>query len=44
LELTSPLIKIRGRRGRDCMVVGFTTNYAISVHHHWRCEKTNPHM
>ena len=34
LEQSSPLIKIRGRRGRDCMVVGFTTIYAISVHHY----------
>ena len=24
----------RDRRGRDCMTVGFTTTYAISVHHH----------
>jgi hypothetical protein len=24
----------RGRRGRDCMVVGFTTTYAINVYHH----------
>jgi len=23
-----------GRRGRDRMVVGFTTTYAISVYHH----------
>ena len=29
---------IRGHRGRDCMVVGFTTIYAISVYHHWCCE------
>ena len=27
-----------GRRGRDCMVVGFTTIYAISTYHHYRCE------
>ena len=27
----------RGRRGRDRMVVGFTTTYAISVYHHWWC-------
>jgi hypothetical protein len=27
-----------GRRGRDCMVVGFTTTYAISTYHHWKCE------
>jgi len=28
----------RGRRGRDRMVVGFTTTYAISAYHHWSCE------
>ena len=28
----------RGRRGRDRMVVGFKTTYAISVYHHWCCE------
>ena len=27
-----------GRRGRDSMVVGFTTTYAISAYHHWWCE------
>ena len=26
------------RRGRDRMVVGFTTTYAISAYHHERCE------
>jgi hypothetical protein len=26
------------RRGRDRIVVGFTTTYAISVYHHWCCE------
>jgi len=26
------------RRGRDRMVVGFTTTYAISAYHHWCCE------
>jgi hypothetical protein len=26
------------RRGRDRMVVWFTTIYAISVYHHWCCE------
>ena len=24
-----------GSRGRDRMVVGFTTTYAISAYHHW---------
>ena len=28
----------RGSRGRDCMAVGFTTTYAISAYHHYRCE------
>jgi len=28
----------RDRRGRDCMVVGYTTTYAISSYHHWCCE------
>jgi len=27
-----------GHRGRDRMVVGFTTTYAISTYHHYRCE------
>jgi translation initiation factor IF-1 len=27
----------KGRRGRDRMVVGFTTTYAISDYHHLRC-------
>jgi len=26
---------MRGRRGRDRMVVGFTTTYAMSDYHHW---------
>jgi len=29
---------LMGRRGRDCMVIGFTTTYAISAYHHWCCE------
>ena len=28
----------QGRRGRDRMVVGFITTYAISAYHHWCCE------
>jgi hypothetical protein len=28
----------RGRRGRDRMVVEFTTTYAISAYHNWWCE------
>jgi len=31
-------IKGRGSHGRDRMVVGFTTTYAISAYHHWCCE------
>jgi hypothetical protein len=29
---------LRGHRGRDRMVVGFTTTYAISAYHHSCCE------
>ena len=29
---------LKGRRGRDRMVVGFTTTYAISAYHYWCCE------
>ena len=29
---------IRGRRGCDRMVVGFTTTYAIGAYHHWCLE------
>jgi hypothetical protein len=28
------LFQCNGRRGRDRMVVGFTTTYAISAYHH----------
>ena len=28
----------RRRRGRDRMVVGFTTTFAISAYHHKKCE------
>ena len=28
----------RDHHDRDCMVVGFTTTYAISAYHHWCCE------
>ena len=31
-------IYIEGRRGRDRIVVGFTTSYGISAYHHQRCE------
>jgi hypothetical protein len=29
--------RIQGRRGRNRMVVGFTTIYAIGSYHHWCC-------
>jgi len=29
-----PIVIKRGRHGRDCMVVGFLTTYAISAYHH----------
>jgi len=32
------IIQTRGRRGRDCMVVGLTTNCAIGDYHHYSCE------
>jgi hypothetical protein len=31
-----------GDRGRDCMVTGFITTYAISAYHHWCCEFESP--
>jgi hypothetical protein len=31
-------IHTTGRRGRDCLVVGFTATYAISAYHHWCCQ------
>ena len=27
----------RGRRGRELIIVGFTTKYAIGAYHHWCC-------
>jgi hypothetical protein len=35
---SSSTVKLIGRRGRDCMVVAFTTIYAISAYHLWCCE------
>jgi hypothetical protein len=32
------LYVLKGHRGRDRMVVGLTTTYAISVYHRWCCE------
>ena len=29
---------LRGHRGRDCMVVGFTATYVISVYNQWCCD------
>ena len=43
-DMTSHVIEnkitntIRGRRGRDRMIVGFTTTCAISACHHYSCE------
>jgi len=34
LSKTAFTIETRGRRGRDRMVVGFTTTYPISAYHH----------
>jgi hypothetical protein len=34
LFLSALLLEIRSRRGRDCMVVEFTTVCLISVYHH----------
>ena len=31
-------VDTRSSRGRDRMVVGFTTTYAMSAYHHLRCE------
>jgi hypothetical protein len=30
--------RYKGCRGRDRMVVGFTTTYAVSAYQHWCCE------
>jgi hypothetical protein len=30
--------RLKGRRGRDRMVDGFTTTCAISAYHHYSCE------
>jgi hypothetical protein len=38
VDLTANVYINMGRRGRDRIVVGFTTTYAISVYRHWRCE------
>ena len=36
-----PTDVLRGRSGRDRMVVGFTTTFAISVYHHSSAIKTD---
>ena len=33
-ETLTHIYYFRGLRGRDVMVVGFTTTYAISAYHH----------
>ena len=38
LELSLSLFAVRGCHGRDRMVVGFTTTYAICTYHHRSCE------
>jgi hypothetical protein len=37
-KMESRIQEYRGRRGRDRMVVGFTTTYAISAYRHSCCE------
>jgi uncharacterized membrane protein len=38
ISLTKKLQNVfGGRRGRDRMVIGFATSYAISAYHHWCC-------
>jgi hypothetical protein len=34
----TPKRNLKGRPGRDSMVVEFTTTLAISVYHHYKCE------
>ena len=36
-SLNFKCVTLQGRRGRDRMVVGFTTPYGISAYHHWWC-------
>jgi hypothetical protein len=38
VEKTGENLQFCGRPGRNRMVVGFTTTYAISAYHHERCE------
>ena len=33
---------LRGHRGRDCIVVGIITTYAISAYSHYRIVSSNP--
>jgi hypothetical protein len=37
-KTTNPLTDLWVLHGRDRMVVGFTTTYAISAYHHYRCD------
>jgi hypothetical protein len=32
--VSSVLLRFEGRRGRDRMIIGFITTYAISAYHH----------
>ena len=34
ISIVSTYTNSRGRRGRDHLVIGFTTTYAISAYHH----------
>ena len=34
IKVQQEYILIGGQHGHDCMVVGFTTTYAISAYHH----------
>jgi hypothetical protein len=38
ISVISILMQFWGGCGRDRMLVGFTTTYAISVYHHKRCK------
>jgi len=43
IRASQRLAPISGTDGHNCMVVGFTTTYAISAYHHWCCEfKSRP--
>jgi hypothetical protein len=37
-HIGNPTMFTRRRLGRDCIIVGLTTTYAISAYHHLCCE------